>query len=129
MACYLPVCEILSIVLLYHMFRFNGNDLRKGLRGVTPPLSIAILTRRYYGTVDLSPCPAPENTINNPIPIINKAIPAQEVISRSSPTRKTPSNDAVNGSASESVTAVDEGTYRSPPAKSRYAAPVAISPR
>src|SRR5699024_9644706 len=32
LACYLLVCEVLIIVLLYHMFQFNDNDLRKGLR-------------------------------------------------------------------------------------------------
>lgn len=70
-----------------------------------------------------------DDQTNNPIPKSKSEIPIQENIFKYSPTTKTPNNAAVSGSASESVTAVDEETPERPLAKRKYANPVATIPK
>lgn len=60
-----------------------------------------------------------DDHINITRPKSNKEIPTHERAFKCSPTTITPSNVAVNGSAKESVTAVDEGTLERPLANSK----------
>lgn len=54
-----------------------------------------------------------------PIPNKRKLIPVQDMIVKCSPNRKTPNMAAVNGSAKDKVTAVDEETWARPFANRR----------
>lgn len=62
------------------------------------------------------------------MPKRSRAIPAQETRGADSLTSTVPNSDAVSGSASDSVTAVEAGTFANPVVNNRYAAPVAMTP-
>lgn len=69
-----------------------------------------------------------ENPINIPIPNSKRKMPIHDVTLKYSPNRKTPNKAAVNGSANESVTAVEEETWIKPLEKRKYAIAVAMIP-
>lgn len=61
-------------------------------------------------------------------PSIISAMPSHEEGESISPMKNTPSNEAVSGSAKDSVTAAEAGTPVSPFANKKYAEHVAINP-
>lgn len=61
-------------------------------------------------------------------PSIISAMPSHEEGESISPMKNTPSNEAVSGSAKDSVTAAEAATPVSPFVNKKYAAHVAINP-